>query len=47
MPIINLYENDSEVDKGNTPDSETFKYVKGEDERGDDISYYELDTTKL
>lgn len=47
MPIINLYENDSEVDEGITQDSETFKFVKGEDERGDDISYYELDTTKL
>ena len=47
MPIITLYEDDLEVDKGVSPSQDSFKFVEGEDARGDDISHYELDTTKL
>lgn len=47
MPVIELWDGNSEVDEDVSPSSENFKLVEGEDEDGDTYSYHERDTTKL
>jgi hypothetical protein len=47
MPIIHVYNRESEEDEDVTSSSENLKFVEGVDEDGDEFSYYELDTTKL
>ena len=47
MPVIELWDGESEVDKDLTPSSENFKLLEGETDGGDTYSYHELDTTKL
>lgn len=50
MPIMKLSQNDELLellDEDNSNTSKHLKFIEIEDERGDDCSYYELDTTKL
>lgn len=47
MPVIELWDGISEVDKDLSPSSENFKLFEGEWDNGDTYSYQELDTTKL
>lgn len=47
MPIMKLSQNDKLLDEDSSNTSKHLKFIEIEDERGDDCSYYELDTTKL
>ena len=47
MPIMKLSQNDELLDEDSSNNSKHLKFIEIEDERGDDCSYYELDTTKL
>lgn len=48
MPVIDLYNRGSEEDAEELPiNSDNLKFVEEVSEYGDDLSYYELDTTKL
>lgn len=47
MPVIELWDGESEVDEDLTPSSENFKLLEGAWEDGDTYSYHKLDTTKI
>lgn len=47
MPVIELWDGESEVDEDLTPSSENFKLLEGEWGDGDTYSYHELNTTKI